>query len=139
MTQENCTSTPKSRELLPARRQQETIHGKIGGQSFFLSFGEYADGSLGEVWLEAAKEGTFLRGIVGSLARSFSVAIQCGADLRCMVESLKGLNFPPNGDVLGDSGAVLGRCTSVVDWVAQEIHVRYCDGQSVPTVDAGGS
>ncbi len=44
-----------TRTALPARRHCLTQKSKIDGQSFYLAFGEYPDGRLGEVWLEAHK------------------------------------------------------------------------------------
>ncbi len=111
------------REVLPDRRRSWTQKVRIGGQTVFMSVGEYADGRPGELFIDVAKQGTFLRGVMGALARTISIALQCGADVPVIVHALKGLDYPPNGQVQGS--AVVTECSSVTDWVATELEARY--------------
>ena len=112
------------RERLPDRRKSTTqkvhvVDPDAGPTTFYATFGEYPDGRLGEVFLDCHKEGTFSRGVMSALARVISIALQVGAEPGDIVKALRHLNFPPRGEVQG-SAAVL-KCTSVVDWLAQEI------------------
>ncbi len=91
------------RTKLPDRRNSWTQTVKIENQRFYLTCGEREDESLGEIWLEAHKMGTFSRGVLGALARMISVALQCGASVSEIVNALKGLNFPPQGYVSGST------------------------------------
>lgn len=116
------------RERLPDRRRSFTQKVKIPDatgalQTFYLTMGEYDDGRLGEVWIEAHKEGTFARGVLGALARMVSIALQCGVSVEEVVKTLRHLNFPPRGDVTGS--AAVAKASSVADWVAQEIEAAY--------------
>ena len=111
------------REPLPDRRRNWSQRVKIGGQTCYLSVGEYEDGRPGELFVDVSKAGTFCRGVLGTLARTVSIALQCGADVSVVVHSLKGANYPPNGRVEG-SDAVAG-CLSVTDWIAAELAARY--------------
>jgi ribonucleoside-diphosphate reductase alpha chain len=113
-----------TREKLPDRRRRDCVHATIEGQTFYLEFGEYPDGRLGEVWLTAAKKGTFTRGILDALARVVSVALQCGLPVKELCKALRGLNFPPRGEVHSDSRAVVS-CTSLADWIGREVALRY--------------
>ena len=112
------------REPLPNRRAIWTQEVRLGGQKLFLSVGEYDDGRPGEVWLVAAKQGEFLRGILDSLSRVVSIALQCGTPVEDVVAALAGVNYPPNGDVVGERTPVKSAC-SVPDWVAQELAAVY--------------
>lgn len=120
-----------TRECLPNRRRTWTqkiyITEKDGKQhTFYLSFGEYNDGRLGEIWIEASKEGTFLRGVLGALAKQVSLSLQCGVDVSEIVKLLQGMDYPPGGKVSGlEGGSVVTECTSVSDWIAQEIDHWY--------------
>ena len=105
------------RKRPPDRRTSWTQKVRIGGQVFYLGFGEYEDGSLAELFLDANKEGTYVRGILGAFAKLASVALQCGAPVEEVAKCLRDCNFPPQGQVEG-SPAVQA-CTSVVDWIAQ--------------------
>lgn len=111
------------RELLPPRRASWTQKVRIENSTFYLSFGEYPDGRLGEVWIEAHRENTFTRGVLGALARVVSIALQHGVPVDDVVEALRPLNYPPNGEVKGSS-TVVG-CKSVTNWIAQEISAAY--------------
>lgn len=118
-----------SREPLPPRRKSVTAKVRIGQPShtFYLTVGLYDDGRPGEVWIDASKEGTLLRGVLGTLARTISIALQNGCPLSELCLSLKGITFPPNGPVEG-SDAVTG-CSSVADWIAQELEALFPDTQ----------
>lgn len=111
------------REPLPDRRRSWTQRVRIGGQTVYMCVGEYADGRPGELFVDVSRQGTFLRGIMGSLARMVSMALQHGADVGTVVKSLKGLDYPPNGPVEGSG--VSTECASVTDWVASELEAKY--------------
>jgi hypothetical protein len=116
------------RERLPGRRNswiQKVRIGEPGSQhTYYCSFGEYTDGRLGEIFIDTAKDGSFARGVIGALARMASIALQCQAPIEEVVHSLRDLDFPPNGKVTGEYTQVK-ECTSVMDWVAQEIELAY--------------
>ena len=107
----------------PDRRGSWTQKARIGGQSFYLGFGERADGTLCEIFLTCQKEGTFSRGILDSLARMVSAALQSGMPVDEVVKVLIGIRFPPDGEVQGS--LKVDRCVSVVDWMAKEMEAYY--------------
>lgn len=112
-----------AREALPARRRNWTQRVRIAGQTVYLCVGEYADGRPGELFVDVAKQGTFLRGVMGALARSLSISLQCGAGVETIIYSLRGLDYPPAGKVEGSSH--VQECSSVTDWIASELEARY--------------
>lgn len=111
------------RKIMPERRRCITSKVKIEGHTFYLTCGEYADGSLGEIFIDANKQGTFTNGILGALARMTSVALQHGTPVNAVCDALQGLNFPPKGRVQGTE--VVDEVTSVVDWIACELRTIY--------------
>ncbi len=130
MSDHRKTISPRptmSREPLPFRRKSWTIKGKIDGHTFHLGFGEYPDGTLGEIWIDASKAGSFARGVAGTVAKNVSMSLQCRADLSEVVSSLKDMNYPPNGEVIrGDSGQLPSyKASSLADWIAFEIAEAY--------------
>ena len=112
------------RDPLPDRRRSWTQRVCIEGQTIYLCVGEYDDGRPGEIFLDASKQGTFLRGVLGSLARMVSIALQCGAEIGVIIHALRGLDYPPAGPVEGS--ADVKECLSVTDWIASELEARYC-------------
>ncbi len=111
------------RELLPSRRRNWTQTVKIENQRFYLCVGSYADGRIGEVFVDAHKMGTFSRGVLDALARMTSLALQMGASTKEVVSLLSGLSFPPCGQVTGSP--YVTEASSVADWMAQEISCAY--------------
>lgn len=116
------------RTPLPERRHSWTQKVRIDGQVVYMTVGEYEDGRPGEIFIDVSKQGTFLRGVMGSLARMISIALQCGADVSVIVHALHGLDYPPSGPVEGSH--VVDRCSSVTDWVASELKAAYMDPSS---------
>jgi ribonucleoside-diphosphate reductase alpha chain len=112
-----------SRMPLPDRRLSWTQRAAIGGQTVYLTVGEYPGGRPGEIFVDVSKQGTFLRGVMGALARMASMALQCGAGVDLIVHSLRGLDFPPNGPVEGSS--FVWEASSVADWISQELEHKY--------------
>lgn len=103
---------------MPDRRRNTTQKVRIDGQPFYACFGEYEDGRLGEVFIDAHKTGSFTRGILGALGRVISVALQCGTPMEEVAMALKDLNFPPHGEA---SGSSVGQVSSIADWIGKEI------------------
>lgn len=121
-----------TKESMPPRRKSWTQKVRIGGQTFYLTCGEYADGRLGEVFLSCSKAGSFSQGVCDTLARLVSVALQDGVPLARVIHAMQMLNFPPNGEVTGSKVAT--NATSVPDWLAQELAAAYCSGSVVNPV-----
>lgn len=113
-----------ARERLPDRRASWTQKVHIDNKAYYLNCGEYPDGRLGEIFIDAHKEGTFSRGVLSALARLASIALQCGAPVDQIVKALRHLNFPPRGSVEGSEN--VKECSSLCDWIAQEIERAYC-------------
>lgn len=121
-----------TRELPPARRrtwrQRVRILDRASGRehTFYVDFGEYDDGRLCEVFITAQKEGTFVRGVLDTLARMTSLALQSGTHPRDVAKLLSDHNYPPHGRVEVDGSTVVG-CTSIADYIGQEIEAQYGD------------
>ena len=61
------------RERLPNRRDGYTQKARVGGQKIYLRTGDYADGRLGEIFIDTHKEGAFR-----SLMNNFAIAVSLG-------------------------------------------------------------
>ncbi len=128
-----------TREVLPTNRrnwrQKVVIHDRDSGRhSFYVEFGEYADGRLGEVFVTAHRMGTFTRGTLDALARSISLSLQSGTSPHQCAKMLVGMDYPPQGVVEADGSAVR-TCTSLADYIGQEILSSYGDdGKRLPMV-----
>ncbi len=111
------------RQSMPERRANWTQHVHLNNQSVYLNVGLYEDGRPGEIFIDVAKTGTFLRGILGALARVFSVSLQHGTPLLALTDVLKDLRFPPEGIVEGSEA--VKEALSLVDWIARELEAAF--------------
>lgn len=111
------------RFLLPARRGGFTQEGRIGGHKVFLRTGEYEDGTLGEVFIDLAKEGATLRGILSCFAIAVSKGLQYGVPLEEFVDTFTFQTFEPRGMVEGHPNIKMAN--SIVDYVFRALGVEY--------------
>ncbi|MDR9449632.1 MAG: vitamin B12-dependent ribonucleotide reductase [Acidimicrobiia bacterium] len=111
------------RFLLPARRGGFTQEARIGGHKVFLRTGEYQDGTLGEVFIDLAKEGATLRGILSCFAIAVSKGLQYGVPLEEFVDTFTFQTFEPRGMVEGHPNIKMAN--SIVDYVFRALGVEY--------------
>ncbi|GMQ92879.1 MAG: hypothetical protein BMS9Abin12_0356 [Acidimicrobiia bacterium] len=114
---------PRPRFLLPSRRVGFTQEARIGGHKVFLRTGEYEDGTLGEVFLDLAKEGATLRGILGCFAIAVSKGLQYGVPLEEYVDTFTFQTFEPRGMVEGHPNIKMAN--SIIDYVFRALGVEY--------------
>ena len=84
---------------MPAKRRGFTQKAKINGQVIFLRTGEYSDGTLGEIFIDLAKEGSTVRSLMNCFAIAVSVGLQYGVPLEEFVEKFVFTRFEPAGMV----------------------------------------
>ncbi|MDF1595482.1 MAG: vitamin B12-dependent ribonucleotide reductase [Acidimicrobiia bacterium] len=111
------------RFLLPARRMGFTQEARIGGHKVFLRTGEYEDGTLGELFIDLAKEGATLRGILSCFAIAVSKGLQYGVPLEEFVDTFVFQTFEPRGMVEGHPNIKMAN--SIVDYVFRALGVEY--------------
>jgi ribonucleoside-diphosphate reductase alpha chain len=77
----------KTRRELPLRRKGFTQKAVIAGQTVMLRTGEYEDGTLGEMVLDAEESPQQIRALLNQFARAISIALQHGVPLVAFVEA----------------------------------------------------
>src|SRR6185503_3342909 len=87
------------RRTLPAKRRGFTQKAKINGQALFLRTGEYGDQTVGEIFIDMAKEGATMRSMLNCFAISISIGLQYGVPLEEYVEKFVFTRFEPAGMV----------------------------------------
>ncbi|MBW7890934.1 MAG: vitamin B12-dependent ribonucleotide reductase [Chitinophagaceae bacterium] len=110
------------RKTLPAKRRGFTQKAKINGQALFLRTGEYGDGTLGEIFIDLAKEGSTLRSLMNCFAIAVSVGLQYGVPLEEFVEKFVFTKFEPAGMVDHPN---IKSTTSIVDFVFRCLAYEY--------------
>ncbi|MCX6288423.1 MAG: vitamin B12-dependent ribonucleotide reductase [Bacteroidetes bacterium] len=110
------------RKSLPAKRRGFTQKARIGGQVLFLRTGEYNDSTLGEIFIDLAKEGSTLRSLMNCFAISISVGLQYGVPLEEFVEKFVFTKFEPSGMVDHPN---IKTTTSIVDFIFRSLAYEY--------------
>lgn len=112
------------RKQLPAKRRGYTFKAKVGGQPMFVRTGEYNDGTLGEIFLDMAKEGATMRSLMNSFAIAVSVGLQYGVPLEEYVDKFTFTRFEPSGVVEHPN---IKTSTSVLDFIFRLLAYEYLD------------
>ncbi len=112
------------RKTLPAKRRGYTQKAKINGQAIFLRTGEYSDNTLGEIFIDLAKEGSTLRSLMNCFAIAVSVGLQYGVPLEEFVEKFVFTKFEPSGMVDHPN---IKSTTSIVDFIFRCLAYEYLD------------
>ena len=121
------------RRDLPARRAGYTQKAAVGGHKLYLRTGEYADGTLGEMFLALHKEGAAFRGLMDNFAVAVSLGLQHGVPLETFVEAFTFTRFGPAGAVEGDPA--VHHATSLLDYVFRHLAANYLGRRDIPEAE----
>ncbi len=122
----------RPRFLLPERRQGWTQEARIAGHKVYLRTGEYPDGTLGEVFIDIAKEGATLKGVLGCFAIAVSKGLQYGVPLEEFVDTFTFQTFEPRGMVEGHENIKMSN--SIVDYVFRALGLEYLNRSDIVQV-----
>jgi ribonucleoside-diphosphate reductase alpha chain len=111
------------RRRLPKRRLGFTQEARVGGTKVYLRTGEYEDGTIGEIFIDLAKEGAALRSMMNCFAISVSLGLQHGVPLKEFVDCFTFTRFEPQGRVTGHPNIKMA--TSVVDYLFRVLDLEY--------------
>ncbi|AVO39266.1 vitamin B12-dependent ribonucleotide reductase [Pukyongiella litopenaei] len=125
------------REKMPQRRKGYTQKATIGGHKVYLRTGEYADGNLGEIFIDMHKEGAGFRAMMNNFAIAVSVGLQYGVPLEEFVDAFTFTKFEPAGMVQGNDS--IKNATSILDYVFRELAVSYLDRTDLAHVKPEGA
>ena len=110
------------KRTLPAKRRGFTQKAKINGQVVFLRTGEYADQTVGEIFIDMAKEGATMRSMLNCFAIAISIGLQYGVPLEEFVEKFVFTRFEPAGMVDHPN---IKSTTSIVDFIFRVLAYEY--------------
>jgi ribonucleoside-diphosphate reductase alpha chain len=121
------------RQRLPDRRKGYTQKAVVGGHKVYLRTGEYADGTLGEIFIDMHKEGAAFRSLMNNFAIAVSVGLQYGVPLEEFVDAFTFTRFEPAGPVRGNEA--IKNATSILDYLFRELAVSYLGRYELAHVD----
>jgi adenosylcobalamin-dependent ribonucleoside-diphosphate reductase len=110
------------RQKLPRTRTAKTFSFRVADCHGYVTVGEYEDGRPGEVFLQVAKQGSTLAGVMDAFAISVSHGLQYGVPLEAFVEMFTNMRFEPAG--MTDDPDIRF-ATSLIDYIARRLAVEY--------------
>jgi ribonucleoside-diphosphate reductase alpha chain len=110
------------RQRLPRKRNSRTFSFRVADCHGYVTVGEFEDGRPGEVFLNVAKQGSTLAGIMDAFAISVSHGLQYGVPLEAFVEMFTNMRFEPAG--MTDDPEIRF-ATSLVDYIFRRLAVEY--------------
>ncbi|SFU47133.1 ribonucleoside-diphosphate reductase class II [Pontibacter akesuensis] len=110
------------RHKLPDKRKGFTQKAKIDGHTVYIRTGEYADGTLGEIFIDMYKEGASFRSILNCFAIAVSLGLQYGVPLEEFVSRFTFTRFEPAGRVEHPN---IKSTTSVFDYLFRLLGYEY--------------
>src|SRR3954452_12978069 len=123
----------RRRERVPDRRTGYIQKAVVGGHKVYLHTGEYADGHLGEIFIDMHKEGAAFRAMMNNFAIAISLGLQYGVPLEEYVDAFTFTRFEPAGFVQGNER--IKNATSILDYVFRELAISYLGRADLAHVD----
>jgi ribonucleoside-diphosphate reductase alpha chain len=112
------TATPPvpltQRRRLPDDRSEVGRKFKVGEYEGYVHVGLYEDGSPGDIFVDIAKDGTTMAGLMNSLCIAVSMGLQYGVPPEVYVSKLSHMRFEPSGLT---NDADIRAAKSIVDYI----------------------
>ena len=125
------TGVHPQRRRLPDDRTEIGRKFKVGEYEGYIHVGLFDDGTPGDIFLDIAKEGTTLAGLMNSFMISVSLGLQYGVPLEVYVSKFSHMRFEPSG-LTNDPDIRVAK--SIVDYVFRWMGKKFLSAGA-----AGGS
>lgn len=120
------------RKKLPDDRPGFTHKGTVGGQDVYFHVGLYENGTPGEVFIDIAKAGSTLHGVMDMSSMLLSVGLQHGVPLSVFIDKLRDLKFEPEGMTRNKA---IPFASSISDYLGKWLEQKFVVGTVEPRVE----
>jgi ribonucleoside-diphosphate reductase alpha chain len=110
------------RRRLPDERTEIGRKFRVGDYEGYIHVGIYDDGTPGDVFVDIAKEGTTLAGLMNSFMIAVSLGLQYGVPLDVLVSKFAHMRFEPSGPTNDPDIRV---AKSIVDYIFRWLGKRF--------------
>ena len=119
--------TPEEKWTPVRRKLPDTCYGprhkfNIGGFKGYIKVSTYKDGTPGELFIIASKNGSTIQGLLDSFATSISLALQYGVPLEKLIDKFTGTTFLPSGFTMNEE---IRSCSSIIDYVFKWMRTEF--------------
>ena len=114
----------EDRRRLPDDRTEIGRKFRVGDYEGYIHVGLYDDGTPGDIFVDIAKEGTTLAGLMNSFMISVSLGLQYGVPLEVYVSKFAHMRFEPSGLT---NDADIRAAKSLVDYIFRWMGKKFLD------------
>jgi ribonucleoside-diphosphate reductase alpha chain len=115
------------RRRLPLERTEVGRKFQVGDYEGYIHVGLYEDGTPGDIFVDIAKEGTTLAGLMNSFMISVSLGLQYGVPLEVYVSKFAHMRFEPSGTTNDPDIRV---AKSLVDYIFRWMGKKFLDADT---------
>jgi ribonucleoside-diphosphate reductase alpha chain len=115
------------RRRLPLDRTEIGRKFQVGDYEGYIHVGLYDDGTPGDIFVDIAKEGTTLAGLMNSFMISVSLGLQYGVPLEVYVSKFAHMRFEPSGQTNDPDIRV---AKSLVDYIFRWLGKKFLDADT---------
>jgi ribonucleoside-diphosphate reductase alpha chain len=117
----------QERRRLPEDRNEVGRKFRVGDYEGYIHVGLYDDGKPGDIFVDIAKEGTTLAGLMNSFMISVSLGLQYGVPLEVYVSKFAHMRFEPSG-LTNDKD--IRTAKSLVDYIFRWMGKKFLDPET---------
>ncbi len=128
------TKWGERRRKLPRDRISLTHKFDLSDIEGYIHIGLFLDGSPGELFITASKQGSTVSGLLDGIAILTSLALQYGVPLNAIVSKLQGTRFEPAGLT---ANKAIPTASSLLDYIFRYVQWR-CSGSKVIEPESSG-
>src|SRR6266481_2962443 len=118
------------RRRMPDTRMSLTHKFEIAGHEGYITVGLYESGQPGELFIQMAKEGSTIGGLMDTVATLTSLALQYGVPLESLVKKFAYQRFEPSGFTKNPD---IRNATSITDYVFRWLGCQFIVGYKEAT------
>ena len=122
-------SSKPLRKRLPDTRKSVTHKFEIGEQEGYITVGLYEDGKPGEVFIQIAKQGSTLDGLMDALGILVSMTLQYGVPLSALVNKFIHTKFEPSGFTSNNN---ITHASSIIDYIFTWLAMEFLSEEEFP-------
>jgi ribonucleoside-diphosphate reductase alpha chain len=123
-------ATLPNRKRMSDTRVSLTHKFEIAGHEGYITVGMYEDGQPGELFIQMAKEGSTIGGLMDTVATLTSISLQYGVPLESLVRKFAFQRFEPSGFTRNPD---IRNATSITDYVFRWLGCQFIRGYKEAT------
>jgi ribonucleoside-diphosphate reductase alpha chain len=115
------------RRVMPIERQEIGRKFQVGEYEGYIHVGLFPEGDPGDIFVDIAKEGTTLAGLMNAFMIAVSVGMQYGVPLEVFVSKFAHMRFEPSG-ITNDPDIRIAK--SIPDYIFRWMGKRFLDAET---------